>query len=38
MDEKDEIARINKGKELWLFFYEINAYLSFSLITEIFYQ
>ena len=36
MDEKDEIARKNKGKELWLFFDEINTCLSLSLITEIF--
>ena len=36
MDKKDEIARKNKDKELWLFFDEINTCLSLSLITEIF--
>ena len=36
MDKKDEIARKNKNKEIWLFFDEINTCLSLSLITEIF--
>ena len=36
MKEKDEIAKKQKDKELWLFFDEINTCLSLSLITEIF--
>jgi len=36
MKEKDQIAKKNMDKELWLFFDEINTCLSLSLITEIF--
>ena len=36
MEEMNKIAEDNKGKELWVFFDEINTCLSLSLLTEIF--